>query len=58
MPTAKDLRLFEITTDGIVVGERVGDHQGLLTGSPSVVSPALVIGHLVVPGPGVRGPDA
>ena len=36
---SKDLRLFEITTDGIVVGERVGDHQGLLTGNPSVVSP-------------------
>ena len=30
----KDLRLFEITEDGIVVGERVGNYQGLLTGSP------------------------
>jgi circadian clock protein KaiC len=36
---SKDLRLFEITPDGIVVGERVGDHQGLLTGNPYVVSP-------------------
>ena len=35
---SKDLRLFEITADGIVVGERVGDYQGLLTGSPHVVS--------------------
>jgi len=33
---SKDLRLFEITGDGIVVGERVADYQGLLTGSPSL----------------------
>ena len=33
---SKDLRLFEITADGIVVGERIGDYQGLLTGSPHV----------------------
>jgi circadian clock protein KaiC len=31
---AKDLRLFEITDDGIVVGEGVVNYQGLLTGSP------------------------
>jgi circadian clock protein KaiC len=37
---SKDLRLFEITADGIVVGERIGDYQGLLTGSPYMVSPA------------------
>jgi circadian clock protein KaiC len=36
---SKDLRLFEIAADGIVVGERIGDYQGLLTGSPHVVSP-------------------
>jgi circadian clock protein KaiC len=36
---SKDLRLFEINTDGIVVGERVGDYQGLLTGSPHMASP-------------------
>jgi circadian clock protein KaiC len=36
---SKDLRLFEITADGLVVGKRVGDYQGLLTGSPHVVSP-------------------
>ena len=34
---AKDLRLFEITDDGIVVGERVRNYQGLLTGSPHVL---------------------
>ena len=33
----KDLRLFEITADGIVVGNRVGNYQGLLTGSPHLV---------------------
>jgi len=36
---SKDLRLFEITADGIAVGERVGDLQGLLTGSPHMASP-------------------
>ena len=36
---SKDLRLFEITADGIVVGERVGDYHGLLTGTPQVSSP-------------------
>jgi circadian clock protein KaiC len=35
----KDLRLFEITADGIVIGERLGQYRGLLTGSPQVVSP-------------------
>jgi circadian clock protein KaiC len=38
----KDLRLFEITADGIVLGDRVGDYQGLLTGSPHAVSPGTV----------------
>lgn len=33
----KDLRVFEITADGIVVGERIGGYQGLLTGSPHLV---------------------
>ena len=33
-----DLRLFEITADGIVVGERIGDYEGLLTGSPHPIS--------------------
>jgi circadian clock protein KaiC len=34
---AKDLRSFEITDDGIVIGERIGDYQGLLSGSPRMV---------------------
>ena len=36
---SKDLRLFEIGAGGMVVGERIGDCQGLLTGSPHAVSP-------------------
>jgi circadian clock protein KaiC len=36
---SKDLLLFDITSDGIVVGERVGDYDGLLTGSPYRNSP-------------------
>jgi circadian clock protein KaiC len=36
---SKDVRLFEISADGIIVGERVEDYEGLLTGSPHVVSP-------------------
>ena len=47
---SKDLRLFEITADGMVVGERIGDYQGLLTGSPHVVAP----GSRLTP----RRPDA
>jgi circadian clock protein KaiC len=35
----KDLRLFEITADGIVVGEKIAGYQGLLTGSPRLMSP-------------------
>jgi len=35
----KDLRQFEITADGIVVGEKIGAYQGLLTGSPRMTSP-------------------
>ena len=34
-----DLRLFEISADGITVGDRVGDYEGLLTGSAHGVSP-------------------
>jgi circadian clock protein KaiC len=33
-----DLRRFEITADGIVIGERLDQYQGLLTGSPRRVS--------------------
>jgi circadian clock protein KaiC len=35
---SKDLRLFEITADGIMVGKRIADYQGLLTGNPRLVS--------------------
>ena len=35
---SKDLRLFEITADGIMVGKRIADYQGLLTGNPHLVS--------------------
>jgi circadian clock protein KaiC len=41
----KDLRLFEITADGIVVGERIGNYQGLLTGSPRLVSSGSPLLH-------------
>jgi circadian clock protein KaiC len=36
---SKDLRLFEITADGIVVGERMADYRGLLTGNPYLIPP-------------------
>ena len=36
---SKELRLFEIGAEGIVVGERIGGYQGLLTGSPHVSRP-------------------
>jgi circadian clock protein KaiC len=52
---SKDLRLFEITAEGIVIGERVGDYQGLLTGSPHVTPRP---GHGVGNGQGRRGPEA
>jgi circadian clock protein KaiC len=32
----KELRAFEITEDGLVVGEKLADHVGLLTGQPEV----------------------
>ena len=40
---SKDLRLFEIGADGMVVGERIGNYQGLLTGSPHLVSPGSTL---------------
>jgi len=33
---SKDLRAFEITDEGILVGETLGEYEGLLTGSPEV----------------------
>jgi len=32
---SKDIRLFEITDDGIVIGEVLSDYKGITTGSPS-----------------------
>ena len=40
-----DLRLFEIGADGMVVGERIGHYQGLLTGSPHLVSSGNRVPH-------------
>jgi circadian clock protein KaiC len=34
---SKDLRAFEITEDGIVMGETLGEYEGLLTGSPESI---------------------
>jgi circadian clock protein KaiC len=39
-PHRKELRAFEITEDGIVVGEALSDHLGLLTGQPEVTKGA------------------
>jgi circadian clock protein KaiC len=35
---SKDLRAFEITKDGIVVGEALGNYEGLLTGRPDEIA--------------------
>ena len=35
---SKDLRAFEITEKGIVMGDRLGSYEGLLTGSAELVS--------------------
>ena len=35
---SKDLRLFEITEEGIVLGETLGRYEGLLTGSPALIA--------------------
>jgi circadian clock protein KaiC len=43
----KELRAFEITEDGIDVGEALGSYVGLLTGQPEVTKKAK-------PGSGVR----
>ena len=34
---SKDLRAFEITDEGIVMGETLGGYEGLLTGSPELI---------------------
>jgi circadian clock protein KaiC len=37
---SKDLRAFEITDQGIVMGESLGGYEGLLTGSPELITSA------------------
>ena len=37
---SKDLRAFEITEEGIVMGETLGSYEGLLTGSPELIPSA------------------
>ena len=37
---SKDLRTFEITEDGIAMGETLGGYEGLLTGSPELIASA------------------
>jgi circadian clock protein KaiC len=52
---SKDLRLFEVTADGIVVGERIAAYEGLLTGDTR-----LATGKNQVPTrrPGARRPGS
>jgi circadian clock protein KaiC len=37
---SKDLRAFEITEEGIIMGDTLGAYEGLLTGSPELVPSA------------------
>ena len=37
---SSDLRAFEITSEGIVLGETLGQYEGLLTGSPEAIESA------------------
>jgi circadian clock protein KaiC len=34
---SKDLRSFEITDEGVIVGKALGRYEGLLTGNPDVI---------------------
>ena len=54
---SKDLRLFEITADGIVVGKRIADYQGLLTGSPTWPPPKVRNQTVVAQAGGDRNRD-
>ena len=36
---SKDIRLFDITDDGIIVGETLSEYAGIMTGHPTVSSP-------------------
>jgi circadian clock protein KaiC len=35
---SKDLRAFEITDEGVVMGETLGRYEGLLTGTPDIIA--------------------
>jgi circadian clock protein KaiC len=37
---SKDLRAFEITDEGLVMGDKMGQYEGLLTGSPELTTAA------------------
>jgi circadian clock protein KaiC len=41
----KDLRTFEITEKGIVMGGALSEYEGLLTGSPTLIPSALPVTH-------------
>jgi len=42
---SKDLRAFEITHEGIVMGEGLGGYEGLLTGNPALIRGATPPGN-------------
>jgi circadian clock protein KaiC len=33
---SKDIRLFDITDEGIIVGEALSEYAGIMTGQPTV----------------------
>jgi circadian clock protein KaiC len=39
---SKELRAFEITDKGIIMGETLGQYEGLLTGAPDLTAPVAV----------------
>jgi circadian clock protein KaiC len=40
-----ELRQFEITDDGIIIGDPLGDYEGLLSGRAMQVPPVKVMGR-------------
>jgi len=42
---SNELREFEITDAGIVIGDPVGDYEGLLSGRATLVPPVKVVGR-------------
>ena len=51
---SKDLRAFEITDNGIVMGDRLGGYAGLLTGSPEVIPSVSPVPRSPFPRPARR----